>query len=90
MSLCEKCIVRGKVQGVFFRASTQQHAGKLGVTGYARNLPGGSVEVLICGSAEAVGHMKAWLWEGPPSAHVSEVRCELVEMDKMPVVFVTD
>ncbi len=89
MSLCEKCIVRGKVQGVFFRESTLQRAQKLGVTGYAKNLPDGTVEVLICGPAEAVGHMKAWLWEGPRTAHVSDVKCELVEMEK-PVVFVTD
>lgn len=88
MSLCEKCIVRGKVQGVFYRASAQQRAEALGVTGYAKNMPDGSVEVLICGSPESVGHMKAWLWEGPPSAHVADVKCELVEI-KPPVVFVT-
>lgn len=79
MSLSEKCLVRGKVQGVFFRAATRQQADKLGVTGYARNLPDGSVEVLLHGAADAVGHMKAWLWEGPPAAHVAEVDCHLVD-----------
>lgn len=88
MILCEKCIVRGRVQGVFYRDSTRQQAEKHGVTGYAKNRTDGSVEVLLCGRAESVGHVKAWLWEGPRMAHVSEVKCELVEM-KPPVVFVT-
>lgn len=79
MSLSEKCLVRGKVQGVFFRAATRQQADKLGVTGYARNLPDGSVEVLLHGAPDAVGHMKAWLWEGPPAAQVAEVDCHLVD-----------
>jgi len=74
------------VQGVFYRASTKLQAEKLGVTGYAKNLPDGTVEVLICGSADAVGHMKAWLWQGPAAAHVAEVKCELVEIDP-PAVF---
>lgn len=79
MSLCEKCIVIGHVQGVFFRASTRAKALEFGTTGYARNLADGHVEVLICGDPQAVGHVKAWLWQGPPSALVSDVRCQLVE-----------
>ena len=43
MSLCERCIVIGHVQGVFFRASTQRKAQELGLTGYAKNLPDGHV-----------------------------------------------
>ena len=81
MSLREKCIIHGRVQGVFFRASTKQQADKLGIKGYVKNLTNGSVEVLACGNAEAVGHLKAWLWQGPPTAHVSEVKCQLVEDD---------
>ena len=88
MKLCEKCIVQGRVQGVFYRDSTRQQAEKHGVTGYAKNLPDGTVEVLLCGYAEQVGHVKAWLWEGPRSAHVASVKCKLVEMTP-PVVFVT-
>lgn len=79
MSICEKCIVRGHVQGVFFRESTRREAHSRGITGYARNLADGTVEVLLCGAPEAVGHLKAWLWQGPPSAHVSEVVCQRVE-----------
>jgi len=87
MSLCERCLVVGHVQGVFFRASTQRKAMELGLTGYARNLSDGHVEVLICGKPEAVGHLKAWLWQGPPSAIVSSVKCELVEDIEIPTQF---
>ena len=87
MSFCEKCLVIGLVQGVFFRASTQQKANELGVTGYVKNLEQGHVEVLACGNAEAVGHLKAWLWQGPPNAHVSNVKCQLVEDIEIPNTF---
>jgi acylphosphatase len=53
--------VGGRVQGVFFRASTREQAVRLGVTGYARNLPDGQVEVLVCGDPQAVGQLKDWL-----------------------------
>jgi acylphosphatase len=48
----------------------------LGVTGYARNLPDGRVEVLACGPADAVGELREWLRRGPPQADVSGVACE--------------
>lgn len=79
MSVCMKCIVAGRVQGVFFRASTRHEAQRLGVTGWARNLPGGDVEVLACGERPAVESLREWLWQGPPSARVTDVRCEEVE-----------
>ena len=65
--------VSGKVQGVFYRASTREQAMALGLTGYAKNLPDGAVEVLACGDAEAVAALERWLWEGPPAARVEEV-----------------
>ena len=76
MNVCVRCRVRGRVQGVFFRASTQRQARMLGVTGYARNLPDGSVEVLACGSELAVAQLRDWLWQGTPTSRVSEVECE--------------
>lgn len=79
MSVCCRCIVSGRVQGVRYRASTQQRARALGVTGHAVNLPDGSVEVLACGPEQAVAELQAWLWQGPPAASVSEVSCEVVE-----------
>jgi acylphosphatase len=87
VSFCEKCIVTGLVQGVFYRDSAKQQAEKLGVTGYVKNIPEGHVEVLICGTPEAVGHMKAWLWDGPEHAHVSNVKCELFEDKEVPAGF---
>jgi acylphosphatase len=73
--------VRGRVQGVFFRASTQREASRLGVTGYAKNLRDGSVEVLACGNDAAVARLKDWLWTGPSASRVTSVECERVELD---------
>lgn len=73
--ICQRCIVRGRVQGVFFRASAQQQALALGVTGWARNLEDGSVEVLACGARQAVEAMGQWLRQGPPAAQVTGVEC---------------
>ncbi len=75
MSRCLLCRVRGRVQGVWFRASTRRMADSLGLTGYARNLPDGSVEVLACGSDGPLEELRAWLWQGPPAAGVNEVEC---------------
>jgi acylphosphatase len=66
-------IVRGRVQGVFFRASTREQALRLGVTGHARNLVDGSVEVVACGSHEALDQLERWLHLGPPAARVESV-----------------
>jgi acylphosphatase len=76
--VCRRCYVSGRVQGVFFRASTQQQSIKLGVNGYARNLPDGRVEVLACGEAAKVDALCDWLQSGPPQAQVSDVQCETV------------
>ena len=65
------------MQGVFYRASTRQRAQALGVSGYARNLPDGRVEVLACGPAEAVDALTAWLWQGSPASQVTSV--EVIE-----------
>jgi acylphosphatase len=75
MKICRRCIVRGRVQGVAFRAHTQRHARELGVTGYARNLPDGAVEVLACGTESGVAALCDWLREGPPAARVVDVSC---------------
>jgi len=72
------CHVHGKVQGVFFRASTARVARDLGVTGYARNLPDGRVEVLAVGEEMAVEQLCSWLGQGPPRARVDKVECELL------------
>lgn len=66
-------VVRGKVQGVFFRASTRSEAMRLGLHGHARNLTDGGVEVIARGSDDALRELEQWLWEGPPAAKVTEV-----------------
>jgi acylphosphatase len=76
MTLCLRCIVSGHVQGVFYRASTRHEAERRGVTGYARNLADGSVEVLACGEKGAVEALCAWLANGPSQADVTNVSCE--------------
>ena len=73
-----KFIVRGKVQGVYFRASTRDHAIALGLVGCARNLADGSVEVTAVGTDNALAELERWLWQGPPSAHVADVQREIV------------
>jgi len=70
---CKRCIVSGKVQGVWFRAATQRQAQTLGVAGLARNLPDGSVEVIACGADAAVAQLIEWLHRGPEQARVAGV-----------------
>ena len=71
--VCRRALVEGKVQGVWFRGATREQARKLGVTGWANNLPDGRVEVVMCGSAQAVARLQQWLYEGPPLARVTGV-----------------
>jgi acylphosphatase len=73
MLVCKRCLVSGRVQGVFYRASTAERARALGVTGYAKNLADGRVEVLACGEEAAVKELCGWLWEGSPAAKVEAV-----------------
>jgi acylphosphatase len=76
--IARRCHVSGRVQRVFFRASTRERARELGVTGYAKNLPDGRVEVLACGEPRSVGQLCEWLSIGPPGAEVTAV--EVVEV----------
>ena len=65
--------IRGRVQGVWFRASAEREAARLGVTGFARNERDGSVTVEAEGSPAAVAAMEAWCRMGPPRADVTAV-----------------
>ncbi|MFC3715054.1 acylphosphatase [Luteimonas soli] len=69
-------LVSGRVQGVFFRASTREQAQRLGLCGHARNLPDGRVEVLAAGEADAIETLARWLQHGPPQARVDAVQRE--------------
>ncbi|GGA07840.1 acylphosphatase [Dyella caseinilytica] len=66
-------LISGRVQGVFFRASTRDEALRLGLNGYARNLADGRVEVVADGRDEALHELEQWLWQGPPAARVDDV-----------------
>ncbi len=68
--------VSGKVQGVWFRASTLEQAQRLGVTGYVRNLADGRVEILAQGGGHAVEALIDWAHSGPSQASVSDVLVE--------------
>ena len=87
---CIRCQVTGRVQGVWYRGSTQSQAQALGITGYAHNLTNGAVEVLACGESSNIQQLKDWLWQGPRLAEVADVQCESIEMDTIPTIFATD
>ncbi len=63
-------VIEGRVQGVFFRASTRDEARARGLAGWARNLPDGRVEALFEGDKRVVENMLAWCHKGPPYAYV--------------------
>jgi acylphosphatase len=65
--------VSGRVQGVFFRAETRDRAHSLGLDGWVRNAPDGSVEAVFEGDAERVESMVAWCRRGPRGAQVDNV-----------------
>ncbi len=77
--VCRKCLVSGRVQGVYYRATAAQRARQLGVTGFAKNLPDGRVEVLACGEVSRVQEFVQWLWTGSSGAKVTDV--EVTELE---------
>jgi acylphosphatase len=70
-----RVVVRGRVQGVFFRDTIRRHAREAGVSGWVRNRPDGAVEAVFEGDAGAVEEMVALSRQGPPQADVHEVEC---------------
>jgi acylphosphatase len=68
--------VRGRVQGVFFRAEASSRARSLGLAGWVRNLPDGSVEAAFEGGQEPVESMLRWCEHGPAGASVVSVSVE--------------
>lgn len=67
------CHIFGKVQGVYYRASTLNQATALGLTGWVRNEPDGSVSLMATGPREQLAALEHWCWQGPPGARVTEV-----------------
>ncbi len=70
---CRHYWISGRVQGVFYRASTQEKAQSLGLKGWIKNLPDGRVETVACGSEEILAKLEVWLHQGPPTAKVDRV-----------------
>ena len=66
-------LISGQVQGVFYRASAQQEAMRLGLSGEIRNLPDGRVEAIVEGPKERIEEFIQWCRRGPPSAEVDDV-----------------
>jgi acylphosphatase len=66
-------LIRGRVQGVFFRASAQREARRLGLTGWVKNRPDGGVELLAEGDEDTLRDMVGWSHHGPSAARVDSV-----------------
>ncbi|MBD3354894.1 acylphosphatase [Candidatus Woesearchaeota archaeon] len=66
-------IIKGRVQGVFFRANTQKHAEKLNLEGWVKNLPDGNVEVVAEGEKEKIKDFISFCRKGPSSARVDDI-----------------
>ena len=68
-----KAIVKGRVQGVWYRGSTQEQAQRIGLSGYVKNLPNGDVEFVATGSEQQLQQLIEWAWQGPRLAEVNEI-----------------
>lgn len=77
--VASRAVVRGRVQGVWFRESTRQRAEASGVAGWVRNCDDGTVEAWLDGAPEDVAAMLAFLRVGPPAAEVDDVAVTPVE-----------
>jgi acylphosphatase len=71
--------VRGRVQGVFFRAETRERARSLGIDGWVTNAPDGSVEAVLEGDRERIDSLVRWLGRGPSLAEVEDVEVDWEE-----------
>ncbi|WP_028575589.1 acylphosphatase [Desulfonatronovibrio hydrogenovorans] len=82
-----RCVISGKVQGVYFRAWTKDQADSLGVKGWVRNISDGRVEVLAQGADEATAEFKKRLIQGSSMSEVKNIECESMDYDKAYSIF---
>ena len=82
--ICRRFLVSGRVQGVFFRASTSSEARRLGLSGSATNFPDGRVEVIAIGPRGKVEELAFWLASGPPLARVTSVDAQNLNAAEWP------
>jgi acylphosphatase len=88
--ICRKYFVAGRVQGVYYRATAARHARELVVTGYARNLPDGRVEVFAHASEAAHEQLLKRLWIGSSASKVTSVECvDVTDASYIPTDFTT-
>lgn len=69
-------VIEGRVQGVFFRASALKYATRFGATGWVRNCPDGSVEIVAEGERRSIEKLIDWCRQGPPGAEVRQVHTQ--------------
>lgn len=74
-------VISGVVQGVFYRASTKREADRLGLLGWVRNLPDGSVEAVAQGEELSLESLFSWCRRGPSRADVKSVEIDWIEID---------
>lgn len=71
--------VTGKVQGVYYRQSTKEKARELGITGYIKNQPDGTVYIIATGTEEQLQQLVNWCKQGPPRAGVDTVQTQVTD-----------
>ena len=74
--------IKGKVQGVFYRATAKDVADQLGVKGWIKNLPDNNVEIRATASEELLQKLIAWCKQGPPKARVQDVIVEELSLEE--------
>jgi len=79
---CVHILVKGRVQGVCFRAYTEKEAKELGITGWVRNLKDGRVEILARGREVLLTQLQKWCHEGSPFARVDLVKTRTIEEEE--------
>ncbi len=81
--IARRLIVRGRVQGVFFRNWAQDTAQRLSLTGWVRNRSSGEVEMLAIGTADNLDHFERECWRGPFGAKVEEVTASKAQVEPL-------
>jgi len=77
--IAREIIVKGKVQGVFYRASAREKADEFGLYGWVKNRADGAVEIWVEGEEQIVLEMTEWCWQGPARARVVTVDVKAVD-----------
>ncbi|HNH76956.1 MAG TPA: acylphosphatase [Candidatus Obscuribacter sp.] len=82
MQVLAKLKIHGRVQGVFFRQSTREKARELGLSGWVKNMPDGTVEALAAGPESLVNELIAWCHKGPAYARVDKVEASVSKVEE--------